>query len=530
MSKIIGIHYGGHDSSTALIIDGKVVYAMEEEKFTGRKAIYDYWSYPKLGLKFIEENYGVTIENCDHVTFALPRKMLLEHDYMKYSNKFSSYSHHKCHALGAYYTSGFEGKTIAISLDGQGNRSRGKIYLCDGNDVELIYSSYIPTTSSLAGLWGLATQSLGWKMFKDEGKVVGLAAHGVYNERIYNLLKKCFYYKGNFEFGPNNFNSLYEYIFDKKLKSEGFFDDKKNKRDFAYNLQIISEETMGEFLKELNEKYPEYKQITFGGGLFANVKLNQFINNLGYFDNIYIHPSMGDGGLALGAAICKAVDLGEINKPLKLKNVFFGSKWSKENWLDELSKVQEQVELYEFSYEKTAELIHDGNVCGLFFDRTEYGPRALGNRSIVVRPTDKDTHKRLNEKLKRTEIMPFAPSVLSEYSEDIFMINKSKHTMEFMTMCTDTFPSYIEKLPAVIHEQDFSARPQLVDKENNPNFYKIISEYHKLSGIPVVLNTSFNAHGEPINNYPNQVINHLLDNSVDYIITEYFIIKKKIWN
>ena len=127
MSTIIGIHHGGHDSSVALVIDGKLVCAIEEEKLTGIKAIHSYWAHPVKGLEFIEKNFGVTLENCDHVAFALPKHYKIEDDNICLIDKTTSYSHHKCHALGAYFTSGFEGKVLAVSHDGQGNRSRGKV-------------------------------------------------------------------------------------------------------------------------------------------------------------------------------------------------------------------------------------------------------------------------------------------------------------------------------------------------------------------------------------------------------------------
>lgn len=123
--------------------------------------------------------------------------------------------------------------------------------------------------------------------------------------------------------------------------------------------------------------------------------------------------------------------------------------------------------------------------------------------------------------------MPFAPAVLEEYSEEIFNIQSSKYTAEFMTLCYDTKKEWLDKIPAVVHHMDGTARPQIVNKNNNPSFHNIISAYHKISGYPVVLNTSLNAHGEPINNYPHQVIKHLLDDSIDYIVTENIIIKKR---
>ncbi len=206
--------------------------------------------------------------------------------------------------------------------------------------------------------------------------------------------------------------------------------------------------------------------------------------------------------------------------------VFFGSEFNGDDWMSEINNYPGQIYFEPSSHSRVAELINEGKVVGLFYGKTEYGPRALGNRSIVTRPTDTKTHVLLNQKLRRNEIMPFAPSVLKEHINTIFHADRSLYAAEFMTLCYDTRKEWVDKIPAVIHPKDKTARPQAVDKNNNPNFHSIITEYYKLSDIPVVLNTSFNAHGEPINNYPNQVIKHLLEGCVDYIATEHFIFSK----
>jgi len=527
MSKIIGINYASHDSAVTYIEDGVIKFSMEEEKFTGVKSIYNTFLHPHKGLEYVDKTYGVNLNNCDVVALSLPyvREFISNNDNIKH--KTVSYSHHDCHALGAYFTSGMDGKVITLSHDGKGYRSRGKIFLCDNGFYEEIHSQHIPVTASLAGLWAVSTVYLGWKMLKDEGKVVGLAAHGKLNERIYDLFRTCMHYGGNLDFKPSNWESLLHYTFYSYLTEEGFFLDKESREDYAFTLEKFTEDLMYEFLTDVHNKFPEYKKLCLSGGIFANVKLNQFINNLDYFDEIYIHPSMGDGGLSLGAAVIAANELNEIVKPSKLKNVFFGSSFTKSQWDDELELVKDNLNIEEMTYESAAKLINDGHVLGCFFGQTEYGPRALGNRSIVVRPTDSETHERLNKKLRRTEIMPFAPSIISEKFNDVFKENKSLHTAEFMTLCYDTNTEWLDKIPAVVHDKDKTARPQRVVKENNPHFHRLIDEYYKLSGIPVVLNTSFNAHGEPINNYPSQVIKHLMDDSIDYLVNEYYIISKK---
>lgn len=527
MSTIIGIQLGSHDTTVAVVRDGKILAIYEEEKLVGIKSCYNVYAWPTKGLETLEREHGITLENCDYV--ALPNfyiREFVKKNLSTIGNKVHQVSHHISHTLGAYLTSGMDGKVISFSHDGKGNRSRGKILLCENGNYEEIHSQPISLTASIAGLWASTTHYLGWKMLKDEGKVVGLAAHGKHNERFYNFIKSCIHYDGEFNFKPNNFEALFHYICDNIYKPQGVFENSESRADFAYALEEVTEELMRDILLDIKQKYPEYNKICLSGGLFANVKLNMYLNDLAIFDEIYIHPAMGDSGLALGAALKIANDLGEVTNPIKLDKLFLGESHNQESWFRTISN-EPRLEYQPMTYSKVGELINQGNVVGLFFGRTEYGPRALGNRSIVVKPTDSQTHEYLNKKLKRTEIMPFAPAVLEEYSKDIFDINSSEYTAEFMTICYNTKKEWLDKIPAVVHHVDGTARPQIVKKEHNPNFYNVISAYNQISGFPVVLNTSLNAHGEPINNYPHQVIKHLLDDSIDYIVTENFIIKKR---
>lgn len=517
--KILGINCSIHDTGVSYVKDGKIICALEEEKFRGIKSVDLQWEPPTMSLDYLLKEYNLTLEDFDYIAFSKPISQ-------SYLNNFDSkksffYSHHKCHAIGSYLTSGIKGKCISLSHDGKGETSRGRIYLCEDGKYEEIHTQDIATTASLAGIWGLSTIILGWRMLKDEGKVVGLAAHGKFNGRIYAWLKSCINYDSELSFKPAGWESRFWYIFEKLVK-EGKFEEKEFRADFAFTLQYLSEQIMTSFLGDLAQRYPEYKKVCLSGGLFANVKLNQMINRLPFFEEIFIHPSMGDGGLSLGAALCKAQEVGDIKEPLKLDHVYFGQKFSKLQWDSFLSHGGFKVE--SFDYKRIAELIDSGRVLGLFLGRTEYGPRALGNRSIVVKPTEIGTHQMLNTKLKRTEIMPFAPSVLEEYAEEVFNVKKSSYTAEFMTMCYDTSDVWMEKIPAVVQTLDKSSRPQVVKKQSNEIYYNIIEEYRKISGIPVVLNTSFNAHGEPINNYPTQVLKHLKDQMIDYVITEDYII------
>jgi carbamoyltransferase len=534
MSKIIGLPSSIHDAAAALIIDGKVVFAMEEEKLTGIKSFHNQKIFPTKTLNLIKQKFDVDLHTCDHIAqsrFYIPDLIPKEYkfkdnDYFvdnqlrllpSISNKIQSFSHHQCHAMGAYFTSGMEGKVISLSHDGAGTRSRGKIYLCEDGQTNLIHSQWLPVTSSLAGLWGVATERLGWAQLKDEGKVVGLAAHGKVNDLIYHYFSQCSYYE-NMDFKGTAWESMFRYICN-KLENDQWFEKEEKRADFAATLQKFVEDLMLKLLFQLHQEYPDYRKLSLSGGLFANVKLNQVINDSNYFDEIYIHQAMNDAGLALGAAISKAVELEEIKKPLKIDHVYWGQNFTEEDWAQEIKKHQ-NLTSENFDIKRVASLIDSGHIVGLFIGQTEYGPRALGNRSILVRPTDTETHQKLNERLDRTETMPFAPSVLSEYADEIFKCQKSKYAAEFMTICYDTRDEWIDRIPAVVHRKDKSSRPHIVKKDTNPLYYHIIDEYRKISGFPIVLNTSLNAHGDPINNYPHQAIKLLLEGCLDYLITE----------
>jgi carbamoyltransferase len=211
----------------------------------------------------------------------------------------------------------------------------------------------------------------------------------------------------------------------------------------------------------------------------------------------------------------------KITKPKKLNDVFFGTKYSNDE-IYEISK-KYNFKRVEYSAEKMAKDINQGLIIGWFQNGSEHGPRALGGRSILVRPTDTHTHKVLNTRLKRYDTMPFAPIILSEKFDEVFTSSKSKYTAEFMTLCFSTKEEWINKIPAVIQKSDKTARPQIVVKDKLPKFWNILNEYYKLSGIPLLLNTSFNSHNEPIIENPNQAFSSLKNGIIDKLIIEDYV-------
>lgn len=525
MSTIYGFYAGGHDASTTLIVDGKIEYCIEEERLDRIKSGLKFESYPILSSKKVEDLSGIKIMDSDYIVFSDPTPPKYARELSK--NKYETVSHHTSHNYASYFTSGMDGKVISISYDGGGESSFMKVFLCENGKMVETHNLSRKNSASIAQLWGFVTTYImgrdencqfKWVSLKDEGKLMGMAPNGVYNQRIQTLLSSVLSYK-DLNFFPSGTDQKTKFLME-VLLDKGFFETQEQKEMFAYNLQYFTEKHMINFINDLHKKHPGYNKLCLSGGLFANVKLNQKINNLDWVEEIYVLPPMGDQGLSLGCAIYKAVEIGDIKKPFRLDNVFFGTQYSNED----VSNFEKDFDFKKTPYnvdEISNDLIN-GKILGWFQGRMEFGPRSLGSRSILVKPTDTDTHNILNERLGRYETMPFAPMVLEEYFDDIFLKTKSKYTAEFMTLTYQTKDTWTIKIPAVIQKTDGTARPQIVTRSNNLMIWELINYYHLKSEIPVLLNTSFNAHNEPIIENPYQAFTHLKNKVIDkLVINEY---------
>ena len=520
MSTIYSFFGGSHSASSCLVVDGKIHTIIEEERLTRVKSGDNFNSFPDLSSLKIEEITGIKISEADYRIVVSPcpdayfRKLL--------KSNFEKCSHHDAHNYGTYFISGFEGKSLSISYDGGGENSVLKVFLCEDGKMVQVLDGKLHTYSSLAHLWGLSThlmlygqEELGtWSMCKDEGKLVGMAPEGRYVEDIYRILQSLISYDNLcFAGGPTNWRTRFVM---REMAKLGYFKTQEKREIFSYNLQKFTEDLFIKFLNDLHKLYPEYNKICLSGGLFANVKLNKKINELDWVEEIFIHPAMGDEGLPLGAALKKAFELGEISKPKRIQNVFFGLEYSD----SEIERISNGYKLQRYNYkvDDIANKINDGKVIGWFKGRFEYGPRSLGARSILVRPTDEKTHKMLNERLGRHDSMPFAPAVLTDYFDTIYNSTKSKYAAEFMTICYDTKEEWVEKIPSVIQKTDKTSRPQIVTKTSNIELYNLLQSYFNVSGIPLILNTSFNSHNEPIIDNPKQAFDALNKGIIDELV------------
>lgn len=457
------------------------------------------------------------------------------------------FDHHLCHAASAYFQSGYT-KAIVLTQDGRGDFLSGTCYI-GGEDLKKVYLQ--ASNASLAQLYAGVTKYLGFTPLKHEGKITGLAAFGkdtALNVKIQDLFeildsgelrRKVDFKEFDRQLSSierkiiNASNSNYKeftkfgFLFQKWLKKHA---DGMNREDVAFAIQDATEKVVLNSLKQTLDKLKikEPINICVAGGIFANVKLNQRIKESSPLVNrVFVQPAMGDEGLALGAAIL-TMNLNKI-KCEKIENVYWGNGYSDTDIEEELKKWSDKFsyDKYDNVEQKIALHLNDGKVIGRFNGRMEFGPRALGNRSILIHPANKDVNDIVNKRLKRTEFMPFAPSVLDYRAKDYFVQFDNKDlTAERMTITYDVFAERVKEIDAVVHV-DITARPQIVTEETNASFYKILEEFNKISGVGCVVNTSFNMHEEPIVSSPYDALRAFEQGCIDYLAIGNFIVYPK---
>ena len=401
----------------------------------------------------------------------------------KLNEKLKRVGHHEAHAYSAYFCSGYS-RALVVSLDAYGSGLAGSIFLAKDGIVKDVFK--LPYPYSMGHFYEDLTSSLGFTPSRHEGKIVGLAAHGD-ARLLFDAVRSRFRSPD----GRLRYICGHDVFFNRLLAT------KFRKIDIAASYQHVLEDVVCELVGYYVKKF-NIENIALAGGVVANVKLNQRIFETQGIKNIFIYPNMGDGGTATGAALKVFADTDKGFKPYKLDNVYLGPDYS-DNEIELLFKEEN------LRYEKVADielavarLLSEDKIVGRFNGRMEYGPRALGNRSILYQAKEPAVNLWLNKQLGRTEFMPFAPSTLYEYRHDYYKnIDGGEKAAEFMTVTFDCTGLMKDKCPAAIHV-DGTARPQLVRKENNPSYYRIIDEYRKITNTATIINTSFNMHEEPI--------------------------------
>ncbi|HSH75822.1 MAG TPA: carbamoyltransferase C-terminal domain-containing protein, partial [Longimicrobiales bacterium] len=400
------------------------------------------------------------------------------------------FDHHYTHAAAAYFTSGFD-EALVVTLDGGGDGLSGTVYT--GRNGKLRRLAKVDSFNSLGNIYSYVTALCGFRAEKDEGKITGLAAIGrpVYADIIRRFIRS----DGN---GGMRYPIPMYHVSAVRRMGEALPAD-YDRADLAASVQLVLEEVGVEFVRYWVRK-TGLRNLAVAGGVFANVKFNQRVHEIEGVELISIHPAMDDGGLSVGAAMAYVSEQSPQAAVLshRLPNVYLGPDFDDGEIRRSILEAGFTPCRPENIHRAVAEKLAQGDVVARFWGRMEYGPRALGARSILYQTGDPSVNNWLNERLKRTEFMPFAPATLMSHAVRCYRgMAGAKDSARFMTITFDCTEEMAEQSPGVVHV-DGTARPQLVDEETAPDFHAILTEYHALTGVPSVINTSFNMHEEPI--------------------------------
>jgi len=435
----------------------------------------------------------------------------------KFKKKIYIYDHHKCHAASAAFFSGWK-KSYVLTADGWGDDYSSKLYKFEKNEFYLKRSASI--LDSLGYFYGSITKLLGFKPHRHEGKILGLAAYGNPNKAYKEISKMISFNEKKKNFTSHPENGLYLPLFNNNnLKT---LLNNYSKEDIAAATQKRLEDVVLDYIKSIDSNSIN---LSLAGGVFSNVKLNQKIRELKIIKDIFIFPNMGDGGLSVGAC-CLCHNHFKKLESKKLNNYYLGFSYPE-------NEILKTIKSFNLNYKKSknvtsliAQELHKGKIVAVFQGKSEFGPRSLGNRSILVSTTNSKINNSLNKKLGRTEFMPFAPITLDNQAKNMYLnFNKGKYSSRFMTATYDCTSKMKKISPAAVHV-DGTARPQIILKKQNPVIYKILKEYFKISKIPNLINTSFNMHEEPIVCNPEDAVKSFLRSKIDYLLIESFLIKK----
>ena len=602
--KILGISCYFHDSSASIIVDNEIIACVQEERFTRIKHTQE---FPENSIKYCLEETGLTLNELDAIVFydkplikferlittfyhvapkglaqflkSIPiwlkqklflRKTIIDNlkliDFKidKKKLKLMFTEHHLSHAASSFYPSNFNESAI-LTIDGVGEWTTASICIGKNKNIKILKELHFPHSVGL--LYSAFTYYLGFRVNSGEYKLMGLAPYGIEESSetksfIEKIKSEIVDIKddGSIFLNQNYFKYSYGLKMIKENKFNKLFGyNTRNENDeitqshcnIALAIQKVTEEIVINMVKNA-KKITNSKNLCMSGGVALNCVANGKIEELKLFDNIYIQPASGDAGGSLGSALAvnhmffgnervfsKGYDL--------MKGSYLGPHYSEKEILLSNRKnkaIYEKIESFDDLSKKVAKLISEGNVIGWYQGRSEFGPRALGNRSILADPRNPEMQKKLNLKIKYREgFRPFAPSVLEEDYNQFF---KGEIISPYMLMVKNINTKTRKKIPAnynslnywdklytersklqSITHVDFSARIQTVNKKTNPKYWGLINEFKQLTGVAVLINTSFNVRGEPIVNSPDDAFKCFMNTEMDYLVIENFLYKKK---
>ena len=545
--KVLGLNgwkERGHDGGASLIVDGKLVYAIEEEKLIGKRHAYDTLphesikkclEYANLELDDIDEfDIGWDYEDLYHMLgkeFISKEEMSKElFGDSKYASKIKYFPHHIAHAYSTFIPSNYE-KSLVLVIDGQGEIMGTSIYLADRktNEMKLL----LETPVSLGYFYSGITRQVGFRS-GEEGKTMGLASYG---KPVYiDLLKKLIYLDEN-----NNLKCVFNIEKVSKDEEDATLDKweellsviipKREGKIIEVSEDIVpyadlacsAQKLLEEILTTLVNKYANecgVHNVCIAGGVGLNCPSSSAIENLDVIDGVFVQPAANDGGISLGAAIKGAIDLGD---DVKIEMIpYLGPEYSQESIEEALRNSGYDYDIYENIENVIARLLVEGKIVAHYDGRLEFGPRALGNRSLLASPQKYEMLVKMNNLKGREVWRPLAPAVMYDKQEEVF---DSKVFSPHMTKNFNVVLDQIKNLEAITHV-DGTARVQSVTREYNERFYNIISEFYELTGIPVVINTSFNIKGEPIVCTPNDAWKCFMHTDMDVLVIGNYLILK----
>ena len=598
MTSILGISAFYHDSAATLIIDGKIIAAAQEERFTRIK--HDS-SYPYYSIEFVLNFSGLKLNEIDYIVFyekpflkferlletytafapkgfvqfskAMPtwlreklfqKKLLFDNlkkqdPFFKDQNKINFCEHHISHAASAFFPSPFD-EAVVLTADGVGEWATTTVAIGKANNLEIKKEIHFP--HSLGLLYSAFTYYTGFKVNSGEYKLMGLAPYGkpIYEKKIKENLIDI-KPDGSFRLNQDYFNYAtgltmtspkFDILFGQKPRISNKQNLTQFHMDIAASIQKVTEDIMVKLAKSLRNEYG-IPNLCLAGGVALNCVANGKILKEKIFDNIWIQPASGDAGGSLGAALYywfnDKKNLRKISNNDDMRGSYLGPEYSQnqiEKELIDMGAVFETLDEENLIEKVSDDLIND-NAIGWFQGRMEFGPRALGSRSIIGNPQSSNMQKNLNLKVKyRESFRPFAPSILKEdlsqwfdidcespYMLLVAKINQNKQ----IEMTTDEKKLFgIDKLnikrsnvPAVTHV-DYSARIQTVTKEKNEKYYKLIKKFKEKTNCPILVNTSFNVRGEPIVNTPKDAFNCFMGTELDRLVIGNCYLEKSVQN
>lgn len=559
----IGLNFGTHDAAAALVIDGAVVAAAEEERFTRVKQTK---SFPSHAISFCLAQAGIDAADVESIAFfvdpalqlllplanlrhAFPSSLgSLGSDLGKYGPRRAALSqiraagglptsatitpvrHHMAHAASAYLTSPFD-RSLVVTLDGRGEYETAAIFEGVAGRLTLRHSIKYP--HSIGYLYSMMTRYLGFRPQRDEYKVMGLAGYGLktmdhlvarlatFDESTGRLRLDLMYFDHHRR--PSVKRSLFTPALVELLGPARHPDEPMTDRHraIAGAVQRLTEILVMKYVRYGKRLVPS-RHLCLAGGVALNSVVNARLIDSGEFDSVFVQPAANDAGTSIGAALCVAGRRDSAAARKAMTDAFLGPTYDDpaiEQALHAATAAGCQVTAVSDPYSAAARLLADGKIIGWFQGRMEFGPRALGGRSILASPANADTADRVNALIKRREMFrPLAPAVQAEHSETFFELHDAGRLVyPFMLATAQARPAQRGRMPAVVHV-DGSARVQTADRDDNPVMWRLIEQFRLLTGLPVVLNTSFNGADEPIVCTPDDAVRTFLTCGLDALV------------